>query len=49
MKDALAFLKEEFDFIGQIDEHEFKAGLRQVLERIPDKTKLSCWRPMISW
>jgi hypothetical protein len=40
MKDALAFLKEEFDFIGRIDEHEFKAGLRQVLERIPDKSKV---------
>ena len=34
MKGALSFLKEEFDFLGRINEADFKAGLADILSRI---------------
>jgi FkbH-like protein len=40
MKQALTVLKDEFEFIGRIDGDNFKAGLRQVLSRIPNDSKV---------
>jgi hypothetical protein len=40
MKEALPFLKEEFDFVGRINEVDFKSGLRDILNRIPADSKV---------
>jgi FkbH-like protein len=40
MKQALPFLKEEFEFVGRINETDFKSGLRDILEYIPSETKV---------
>jgi FkbH-like protein len=40
MKEALPFLKEEFDFVGRISEADFKSGLRDMLDRVPSDSKV---------
>jgi hypothetical protein len=40
MKQALPFLKEEFEFVGRINETDFTSGLRDILECIPSETKV---------
>ena len=40
MKEALAFLKEDFDFVGRINEADFKTSLGEILNRISSDTKV---------